>query len=461
MSSLDDARRPDVQAQSLIPEQSIGVPGTAIFGGIIQAIEKDSRLTGRNRYKTFSDFLVNIEIIGAGVRYFLNLVAKAAWTAEPADESDEARRLADLVEDMMHDMARPWHRVIRRAAMYRFYGFSVQEWTAKHRDDGNMGMADIEPRPQITIERWDTERSGEVIAAIQRSPQSGEELPIPREKLVYMIDDSLSDSPEGLGLFRHIVDASKRLRRYQQLEGFGFENDLRGIPILRGPFTELAKMVTAGSITEEQKTALEQPLKDFLDAHIKNPNLGMMLDSQTWQTQDERKTPTTVKQWDIELLDGGTYSLAEIAKAITRIETGIARVLGVEHLILGANSAGSFALSKDKTQSFGLIIDSTLTELTAQFQKDFLGPIWKLNGWDEKLKPTLKTKQVSYRDIEQITGALRDLASAGVVLDRDDDLVKEVLGLLGLSALVPMLMNDPDMLLGGSPNKPKDDEDKK
>ena len=447
MSSLDEARRPDIKSKSLVPEQTIGVPGTAVFGGNVQTIETDARLTGRNRYKTFSDIIANVTIVAAGVRYFLNLVAKAEWKVEPIDDSPQAQEKADIVKDIMNDMGRPWHRIIRRAAMYRFYGFSVQEWTAKRRDDGIIGMLDIEPRPQITIERWDTERSGKVIAAIQRSPQTMEELPIPREKIIYMVDDSLSDSPEGLGLFRHIVDDSRRLKRYLQLEGFGYENDLRGIPIVRGPFTELAKMVTAGSITEKQKLQLEKPLEDFLNAHVKSPTLGMKLDSQPWSTQDERKTPTTVRQWDIELLDGGTYSLGEIAKAITRVETGIARVLGVEHLILGANSAGSFALSKDKTQSFGLIIDSTLKELKEQFQKDFLGPIWLLNGWDEKLKPTLKPEQVSYRDIEQISSVLRDLASAGVVLDRTDDVVKEVLSLLGLSALLPLMLNDPDAQL--------------
>lgn len=464
MTHLDDGgRRPDVKAPASVPPtQTIGVGGTAIYGGHIQPIEKDARLTGRTRYTTFSDILVNVSIVAAGVRYFLNLVAKAGWRVEPADESPRAKELAETVEHMMGDMETPWHRVVRRAAMYRFYGFSVQEWTAKRREDGLVGMDDIEPRPQVTIERWDTEKSGKVLGVLQRSPQTHEELPIPREKLVYLVDDSISDSPEGIGLFRHCVAPAKRLRRYEQLEGFGYEGDLKGIPIGRGPFTELAKMVTATTITQAQADALKKPLQDFIENHIKSPALGMLIDSQPWLTTDERRVPSNSPQWSLDLLDGGTYSLAEVAAAIMRITLELARILNVEHLILGSDATGSLALSRDKSHNFGLVVDSTLKELREQFQKDFLGPLWLLNGWEEDLKPKLKTEQVAYRDIEQIASVLREMAQAGIVLDREDEAVNEVFDLLGLSKLLPLLAADPDaqLLPGPGGKEPAKAEDK-
>lgn len=457
-----DARRPEIEPEVGPPTEAVGVGGTAIYGGHIATTEKDARLTGRQRYETFSNILTNVSIVAAGIRYFLNLVAKAGWRVEPADDSPKAKELADTVKNVMDNMERPWHRIVRRSAMYRFYGFSVQEWIAKRREDGLMGFEDIEPRPQITIERWDTEPSGKVLGAVQRNPQTMDEHNIPREKLVYLVDDSLSDSPEGLGLLRHCVEPAHRLRRYEQLEGFGFEGDLRGIPIGRGPFTELAKMVKAGTISATQKTALELPLRQFIEQHVKNPQLGMLLDSQPWSTTDEKHSPSGLPQWAIELLDGGTYSLAEVHTAIVRVNTELARILGVEHLLLGADSAGgAFALSKDKSHNFGLIIDSTLKEIREQYQKDWLGPLWLLNGWPEELKPTLKTEQVAYRDIEQIASVLREMAQAGIVLDREDEAVLEVFDLLGLSRLLPMLMADPDAQLtppqGSEPPDPEKD----
>ena len=94
---------------------------------------------------------------------------------------------------------------------------------------------------------------------------------------MYLVDDSLNDSPEGLGLFRHLVDPNKRLKRYEQLEGYGFETDLRGIPVGRAPFSALAQMVTSGEITDEDRAKIEEPMREFIRSHIKNPALGILL----------------------------------------------------------------------------------------------------------------------------------------------------------------------------------------
>ena len=198
--------------------------------------EKDPELASRSeRYRRYSDILANVSIVAAGTRFFLNLVAKASWSFA-ASEEDASGEFAERAEAMLtDDPLTPWHRIVRRSAMYRFYGFSIQEWTARRRDDGFLTFADIAPRAQRTIERWDVEDTGRVLGALQRSPQTQEEIYLPREKLLYIVDDTFNDSPEGLGLFRHLAAPARRLKRYEQLEGFGFETDLRGIPSWPSP----------------------------------------------------------------------------------------------------------------------------------------------------------------------------------------------------------------------------------
>lgn len=428
---LDPSVRGETQGGSKSPFKSVGAPGTAIYGGYLIEKEKDSDLKGQQKYITFSNNLTNVSIVGAGVRYFTNLVAKAEWSVEPADDSAAAEDMAEQVKEIMDDMTTPWHRVIRRAAMYVFYGFSVQEWTAKRNEDGTVGMLDIEPRPQVTIERWDVDTSGTVLGVVQRNPQTQEEIYLPRTKCVYLVDDTLNDSPEGLGLFRHIAKACKTLQRYELLEAWGFETDLRGVPIARGPFTLLEQMVTTGQLTQTQVASLKQPMLDFIESHNRNPELGMLLDSQTYTTTDERGTPSTVRQWDVDLLQGSPGTAAEVAAAIERLNREIARVLGVEQLLLGSDSKGSHALAKDKTQQFGLLVDATLKELKEVFERDFLDPLWTLNGWDPELKPSFKIEKIQYRDIEQITTALAELSRAA--LAPDDPATNEVRALLGLS----------------------------
>lgn len=445
--------------KAVSPTTTIGAPGAAVYGGYVVSNEKESALQGTEKYKTFSQILANVSIVAAGTRYFLNLAAKASWTFEPS-EADTDGRFAKLAEEMLtKDPKTPWHRIIRRAAMYRFYGFSVQEWTARRREDGFLTYEDIAPRAQLTIERWDIDdKDGSVQGMTQRNPQNSEELYLPRGKVMYLVDDTLSDSPEGLGLFRHLVSAANRVQRYEQLEGFGFETDLRGIPVGRGPFTELHRMVTAGEITEAQRITAEAPIRNFVENHIKNPKLGMLLDSITYQSQDEAGTPSSTKQWDIELLRGDVSGQQEVADAINRLNQEMARILGVEGLLVGSGATGSMALSKDKSQNFYLVVDGTLIELRESIEDDLLVPIWELNGLDPALMPTLKTEAVRYQDVQQITMALRDMANAGAMLMPDDPAINDVRTLLGISRQDAAQMEEGMAFLLSNNNNSDDDD---
>lgn len=432
-AALDELLAPARRiGQRTPPTRRAGVPGTAIYGGFIQPIERNAKLTGRERYRVYSDILANTSIVAAATRFFLNLVAKANWTVEPAEDSGErGEEVAELVEDILFkQLATPWHRVVRRAAMYRFYGFSWQEWTAVRREDGLIGYDDIEPRPQITIERWDRDsETGKVLGVIQRSPQSSLELYIPRSKSVYLVDDSLNDSPEGLGLFRHVVAAAERLTRYEQLEGWGFELDLRGVPLGRAP---IAALEQAG-LTEQEITDKLQHLSTFMDNHIKGPQLGLLLDSLTYESQDEASTPSSNKQWDLELMKGSSNSQAEVALAIQRLNREIARVLFAEGLLLGETGAGSLAMSRDKSENFRLMVDNSLKEIGESFDMDLIDPLMDLNGIPDELKPTLRSEKIQHRDVTEITTALKDLAASGALMMPDDPAINEVRQLLGLS----------------------------
>jgi len=433
------------------PRKTVGVGGTAVYGGYIQTKEKNSDLVGQKRYTTYSNILANTSIAAAGTRFFLNLVAKAKWTFEPADDSPDALEKAEMMDEIVNDMTTSWRRVVRRAAMYRFYGFSLQEWTAKLRDDGVIGYLDIEPRPQNTIIKWDVDETGTVHGVVQQSPQDYREIYLPRKKLVYLVDDSLDDSPEGLGLFRHIVETAHQLKRFEQLEGFGFETDLRGIPVGRAPFAALEELVQDGTITTAQRLAIEAPIRDFVQNHTKTPELGLLLDSMVYESSDEAERPSNVRQFDMELLQGGTTSQEQVAKAIERKNREIARVLGVEHLMLGEGARGSAALSVDKSKNFALMVDGTLDEIVEQFETDVIDPIWELNGWDESTKPTPKVEAIQHRQITEITTALTDMATAGAVLDPEDPAINEVRGLLGLSEAIPVATAMDTAIPGGLP----------
>jgi hypothetical protein len=438
---IPEARR------AVAPTDTAGVPGTPIFGGYVHTIEKNPELVGDRKWLNYSQTLLNVSIVAAGTRYFLNLVSKPDWKFEaPPDSGAEGERIAELITEMSRDMATPWNRIIRRAALVRFYGFSTQEWTAKVRPDGAIGMADVQVRPQSTIVQWDVDRTGKVLGVVQQSQFDGQDIYIPRSKLIYAVDDTLSDSPEGLGLFRHCYDPARVLNRYEQLEGWGFETDLRGIPVGRAPFAELRQLVKDEKITQAQMDAIILPIRTFMERHVKTPQLGLLIDSITYESQDEAQRASGAKKWDVDLLRAQSTSQPDIGRAIERKQRELARVLGVEHLLLG-DGGGSFALAKDKSHNFFLQVDSTLSDLREVIVADWVTSIMLLNGWPMKYRPIAKCDKLQYRNIEQVTAALRDMASAGAILPMNDPVIEEVRDLLGLSAPIHVSQAAADAML--------------
>ncbi len=456
----------DTSGLNLDPDPTVvaGATGSVIYNGYLVENESDARVSGQQKYVTYSTNLANVPIIAAGVRFFLHLVTKANWRVVPADDSAKAQELADNVSFAIGDMLTPWYRVVRRAAMSRFYGFAIQEWTAKRNDQGFVGFEDIAPRPQRTITRWDIDRTGRVQGIIQTDPQDGKEIYLPRSKLLYLVDDTINDSPEGLGLFRHTVESAHRLKRYEILEGWSFERDLRGTPIGRAPLSAIQQAEDNGALDSAQAAALIAPIRSFIKNALQGKDTGMLLESAVWTGGGESRTPSASNQWGIELLKGDPKGQKEVAEAIDRVNRDIARALGVEHLLLGSNDRGSFAMSKDKSAAFGAVVDSAMLEIRETFQRDVIDTLWTLNGWDQKLKPTFSTESIAYRDIEQVTTALKDMAAAGAALMPNDPAINEIRTQLGLSdapdvdeqMMLNSLFPDPNQQppAGQDPNQP-------
>ncbi len=419
-----------------------GEDGFADSTGYIRSDERSYKLRGRQRYITYAELLNNTVIAAAGVRYFLNLVANAEWVFKPAeDENGEvlpgAQEAADFVKDCLTKMDSPWSKVVRRAARFRFHGFSWQEWTARRRPDGRIGFADIEPRPCGSIERWDLDEGNSVMGVIQ--VVAGKEAYLPRGKALYLVDDVLQDSPDGTGLLRHVVRSADRLKGFEDLEELAFETDLRGIPIGRAPLRELREANgkgegATGYLTADQIRRARQAVDNFVKNRLLNKSKGAVFDSETYQgkTPDGGTTPSSVRKWDVELLKGESSGQEEVRKAIHDTNLDIARLLGVEHLMLGSDGTGSLALIGGKLSSFFLVVSSTLGEVAEAADRDLIPVLCSLNGIPEELWPSAVPSEIDVNDVEAVAQVLASLATAGAPLMPNDPAVDAVRARVGL-----------------------------
>jgi hypothetical protein len=245
------------------PSETIGITRDPnAFGGMYSGSgELNYKMQGPNKYRTYKEIKTNTTVIATGLRYFLELVAATSWTYQESD-ADSSGEYADMVKDLLHKrMETALDLVVANAAGYLHDGASLQEWTAIRYDDGKVGFSRISNRPLHSITRWIPDEDGNLAAVVQRI--GSQEVEIPISKLLYLVDDLLDDSFEGTGLLRHAVEPARRLERLEQLEGYGFEVDVNGVPIARAPLKALRdwagkdkdKLAEAGKAIDPLKPA--------------------------------------------------------------------------------------------------------------------------------------------------------------------------------------------------------------
>jgi hypothetical protein len=448
------------------PFRERGKMGTAVVGGRVYETDVNAKMRGDQKYITAAEMLTNMSIVAAGVRHFLDLVAKPAWSFDPADDSPEALEYAEFIKEVISDTRTSWARIVRRFGMYKFYGFSTGEWTAKKRKDGKIGLLDIEARPQHTIKRWAIDESGNVTGVWQRPPMTGEEIWLPRQKLLYLVDDMMTDSPEGLGWLRALAEPMERLKRLQELETTGYERNLAGTPIGRIPYAEIADAVEAGEIEQSEADEMISEMEDFLDLQKKQPTTSLALESMPYVNQtDSGESFSSVFKWGMELLRGDLTGMDHLGESIDRITYEMAMIIGVQGLLVGKQGAGSLALSQDKSTTMYLVVNSTLGDMREAVDRDVIDTIWMLNGFPEEMKPRSRTEDVTPKDVGKITDALRSLASAGATISNRDPVVNNVRDLMGVERmpeeLIDLEMEAEEALRGEAddPDAPADPED--
>jgi hypothetical protein len=425
-------------AKRMSPTQLQGSDGVYSWGGSLVNFERTPELRGSELYRTYAKLVTQTVIVGAAVRYFQNLVGGTSWTITPNENHPDGERAAEIVRKGLteaHLESMPWTAVVRKAALYRFFGFSAHEWKIRRRNDGTMVFADIQHRPQHTVELWDIPPDGgRFIGFTQRIFGSAKMHYVWRDQMFYCVDNTLNDSPDGLGLLRHVVEHARRLARYEQLEGYGYESDLRGMPIGRVPGAELRKKAEGKANAELWVAEQESALRRLIESHSKTPNQGLLLDSALVGNPQKPDEITSIYKWAIELIKSEANGLADVNQVIERLNREIARVLGMEFLLLGGDGKGSLALSRDKTSMFASVLEATLADLSNFATYDLVWPLLRYNGLDpEECAPKFSADPIATERVEAAVAALVGLSQAGAVMDPEDPAINQIRSRLHLA----------------------------
>lgn len=430
------------------PSTPVGSSGLAVYSGHVTTAERSSDLTGANRQAKYAEWQRLIPAVGAATRAYLLLAGAPTWTVKPykADDADEplpedVERAAAFKRQLM-TMETDWQRHVMLGALAYLDGAAVGAWSAKV-TAGTWALDDIVWLPLGTITRWDLDPQGKILGIVQEDRQTAGEIPIARERLIYLRDIPTTPHPAGDGALRYIAEAARQLLALEKLLHQGFERDVNGVPVIHVPIDEIKAMIGqpkpgGGVYTAADATAAMEPISGFIDA-AKRKNAGIALDSTTFK--DREGNPTPIRRYDAKVLSAAATSHDAIARRVNDLCWYILATLGFEYLAMGRDS-GTQTMHVSKAENAIRVVSSALNSFASAAIRDLARPIWILNGWDKanptdpQNLPTLEWDALELSDVAGIINAVAQaLQAAGVEPGRADDVVDAVLGNLGLPRL--------------------------
>lgn len=423
MKILDDIKR--LLTPAVAQQQQGNVNVFTAGGDVIVDYDTES---GESKWRLFKE-MCNQPLIATAMRRYVQMGTRPQWSFVP-NEADANGDYAKIAEDLLWGSGIDWGNAVKQGLLYRFYGFSLQEWAADKIEGGRIGLTEIELRPQASITDWQAV-DGQLMFAKQET-QTGV-VSIPIIKSLYIVDDLMSNAPEGIGLFANLASYYKRRNALIKQQSIAFRNDLSGIGILKVPYGEIMQKHKADPQNVPHPDKVFAPLINVLKRATKGVGeyIAATMDSAHYEDSSVDGRISGVAKYQLELLKGGAQGLGEVQEVLKYIDYEAAALLGVEGVLLGGDK-GSYALSKDKTTAFEASVEAALRHVVGAVRAQILMPLWVLNGLPLEMMPRLTTESVSQIPVDTMAQIMQSLAAAGAVTMPGDEAVNMIRQRCGL-----------------------------
>ena len=387
------------QIGSPIGVLSFGKPRKVFQGSEGWLVEENPALRRPQLWRTLKALRTKLPIISTYVQLYNAFVAKAKFSFKPQEDGDTAS--VETAERLLWgDLEANWPRILVKMAAYRLAGFSVCEWIAEPDANGLWRLTDIIHLPQWSIHSMEMDKREKVVLFEQQVYGSVKQPLIPRAKTFYLAETSTVDSPYGRGVLADCAETGLQLLNLLELEQRGNLSNLRRKPNILAPLADLMQQRAKGEITQEQYDQMIGPLREFILGEDSGPDLNLILESQTYPALREGgavESPTAARVWETIYPQPVPTDLSGQAP-IERKNNELARQLGIEALLLGSTSTGSFALAEVQAGLFYQSIDSVLSDIADELQR-VLRILWVAN--EGKLHPEAEQHQMEKEAEEQ------------------------------------------------------------
>ena len=401
-------------------------------------------LQGRKGIEVYKEMSENDDIIGAILFATEMLMRQSKWSIQEAGTEQADLDAAEFVRTCMDDMEETWSDFISEVLSFLTYGWSYHEIVYKRRmgrsknpetnskyTDGLIGWRKLPIRSQDTLWEWKYDEKDNLIGLVQCAPPMYEQVFIPIEKALHFKTKSRKGNPEGRSVLRNCYRNWYFKRRIQEIEGIGIERDLAGLPVLEAP---------EGVDIWSDEYAAELAKAERIVRSVR---------------RDEREGIVLGNGWKFSLTSTGGRRQFDTNQIIERYDTRMAMTVLADFVLLGHQAVGSFALSSDKTELFGVALGAFLDLICEVFNNQAIPRLIDING--EHFAGITDYPILTHGDIEtQDLGQLGEFVSkmVGIGAITPDESMEDY---LRLAADLPE--RDPETAYMGNQKPPEQPQD--
>lgn len=397
-------------ADETMAYRELGRTGLKRYAGLVRD-EYDPRIMGSKWAKTAREMADSEPIIGATLYVIEMMIRQATWRVEPADDTPEAKLVADHVDSCIGDLLEDggWQGMHSNMLSCLIYGWAALEKVYKRRhgldapvgsmrskyDDGRVGWRKFAIRAQDTLDRWEFDQVGGTLGWWQSAPPDFATRYLPRGKYLHFVLRQRNGSPEGYSLLRPVYPSYYILKNVKVIEAIGIERHLAGLPVMQVP--------TSVYSNDTLRTSYLKAVRA-----IRNDEYaGLVIPA-----ENEQGEATGYK---FGLLASGGRSPTDVDEIVKRYESRIAMAMLTQFLLLGQQAVGSYSLADRATDLFAVALGTILDMRDEQFNTDAIPELVDLNGWSYHLCPRLVHGDIETPNLQELAGYITSLVGSGVV----------------------------------------------
>jgi hypothetical protein len=409
-------------SKSTSPYVEVGRSGLKQVGGFLQE-EFVTDLRGQKGARIYREMVDNNADLGAFFTLTKRLLQQVKWRFEPFSSDAKHTEQAEFFDGCLEDMEHSWPEVLSEILTMLQFGYAPMEVTLKVRrgwskdqtkrskfEDGLIGWRKIALRAQESIFRWIYDQENrQLVSVIQIPPPVYQQVEIPMDKILNFRTDVERDSPEGRSALRSAYYDYYWYKRLVAIAAIGAERDLNGIPVMSIPAECMRPDAT------DAEKAVYARARQIVENIRVDEQAGIVIPN---QIDPDSNQPL----FKLELLStSGRGAKIDLDKMLLRHQTNMLRAVMADWMMLGTGATGSWALSSDRTDQFGVVLGGIMDIICGVMNRQAIPALAQLNGWDLAELPTMQHGDVESQDLAKLADFIQKTMAAGA-LTADNEL---------------------------------------